>query len=127
MVDGPFITHALQNRIHIKEQLPKLLDGRATPMVTGCILAELRELGDRALGAAIIAKGFYRVKCGHTEPVGAARCVCEQIGKNNERKFLVATQDTELVRSLRQIPGVPLIRLNGQCLLWRSLRTAPGL
>merc|ERR1719253_806534 len=110
MVDGPFITHALQNRIHIKEQLPKLLDGRTTTMVTNCIMAELRSLGDRALGAAIIAKGYYRVKCDHVAPVSAARCICEQIGKNNERKFMVATQDPDLVRNLRRIPGVPLIR-----------------
>ena len=40
-----------------QEQLPKMLEGRTTPMVTNCVLEEFRSLGDRALGAAIIAKG----------------------------------------------------------------------
>eukprot|EP00425_Heterocapsa_triquetra_P009317 CAMPEP_0195128538 /NCGR_PEP_ID=MMETSP0448-20130528/139412_1 /TAXON_ID=66468 /ORGANISM="Heterocapsa triquestra, Strain CCMP 448" /LENGTH=273 /DNA_ID=CAMNT_0040166345 /DNA_START=26 /DNA_END=844 /DNA_ORIENTATION=+ len=115
LVDGTIITHALQNKIHIKEQLPKLLGGRATPSVTGCVLAELRALGSRALGAAIIAKGYYRVKCGHDDkPIGAAACCLEQIGKSNDRKFLVATQDPELTQTLRQVPGVPIISINGQ-------------
>ena len=35
-----------------------MLEGRSTPMVTTCVLEELRSLGDRALGAAIIAKGW---------------------------------------------------------------------
>lgn len=115
LVDGTFISHALHHKIHIKEQLPKLLGGRATTMVTGCVMAELRKLGSRALGAAIIAKGYYRVKCGHDDkPISAAACCLEQIGKRNERHFLVATQDQELAQALRQVPGVPLIRLNGQ-------------
>ena len=44
-----------------QEQLPKMLEGRSTPMVTNCVLEELRSLGDRALGAAIIAKGWLRL------------------------------------------------------------------
>lgn len=115
LVDGTFLTHALQQKIHVKEQLPKMLEGRTTPMVTGCVLAELRSLGDRALGAAIIAKGYYRVKCGHDDaPISASRCICEQISTTNERRFLVATQDPELCLQLRKVPGVPLIRLKGQ-------------
>ncbi|CAE7520485.1 rRNA-processing protein UTP23-like [Symbiodinium microadriaticum] len=114
LVDGTFLTHALQQRIHVKEQLPKMLEGRTTPMTTGCILAELRSLGDRALGAAVIAKGYYRVKCGHDEhPIGASKCILEQIGRTNDRRFFVATQDPELRQELRSIPGVPLMRLNG--------------
>mmetsp|Transcript_50269 Transcript_50269/g.79611 ORF Transcript_50269/g.79611 Transcript_50269/m.79611 type:complete len:296 (-) Transcript_50269:60-947(-) len=113
LVDGSFISHALQHKFHIKEQLPKILTGRTTLMVTNCVMAELRSLGDTALGAAIIAKGYYRIKCAHDRPIGAARCICEQIGKTNERSFIVATQNNELAWNLRQVPGVPLIRLNG--------------
>jgi len=115
LVDGTFLTHALQQKIHVKEQLPKMLEGRTTPMVTGCVLAELRSLGERALGAAIIAKGYYRLKCGHDEdPISASKCILQQIGKSNERRLFVATQDGELRNQLREIPGVPILRLNGQ-------------
>lgn len=114
VVDGTFLTHALQNKIHVKEQLPKLMEARATPMITGCVLAELRALGERALGAAIIAKNYYRLKCKHNEPVAAADCIREQIAETNERRLIVATQDPELLQALRQVPGVPLLRLHGQ-------------
>ncbi|CAK9036717.1 unnamed protein product [Durusdinium trenchii] len=113
LVDGTFLTHALQQRIYVKEQLPKMLEGRSTPMVTNCVLEELRALGERALGAAIIAKGYYRLKCGHETPIVAAKCICQQIGQSNERRLLVATQDPELLATLRAVPGVPLIRLHG--------------
>ena len=113
LVDGTFLTHALQQRIFVKEQLPKMLEGRSTPMVTNCVLEELRGLGDRALGAAIIAKGYYRLKCGHDEPIGASKCIAQQIGDANQRRLLVATQDPGLLATLRKVPGVPLIRLNG--------------
>lgn len=113
IVDGTFLTHALQSKFHVKEQLPKMLEARCTPCTTGCIMAELRSLGDRALGAAIIAKGYYRVQCGHETPVGAKQCIAEQVGAKNERSFLVATQDLELAQAVRAVPGVPLIRLDG--------------
>lgn len=114
LVDGTFISHALRHKIHIKEQLPKILCGRATPVVTGCIMAELRSLGKRALGAALIAKGYYRIQCGHDEPLPAAECIRQHMDKKNERRFLLATQDAELVNTVRQMMGVPLIRLNNQ-------------
>jgi len=114
LIDGTFITHALNNKIHIREQLPKIFDGRATPMVTQCVLAELRSLGPRAVGAVMIAKGYYRIKCGHDTPVPASECMSQQIGLTNERNFLVATQDVKLIKSLRKVPGVPLLRLQNQ-------------
>lgn len=115
LVDGTFIMHALKHRIHIKEQLPKMLGARATPCATSCTMAELRSLGDRASGAAIIAKGYYRVKCGHEDnPINAAQCLCQQISNGNERNFMIATNDTDLVWKLRNRPGIPLLRLNGQ-------------
>lgn len=115
LVDGTFLTHALQNKVHVKEQLPKMLDGRATPMVTNCVMQELRSLGSNALGAAIIAKGYYRIKCGHDRGIGACACIREQVGNANARKFLVASQDPELQKLLREVPGVPVLRLNGPC------------
>lgn len=113
IVDGTFLTSALQSQFHVKEQLPKMLEGRTTPMVTGCVMAELRKLGDKALGASIIARGYYRLKCNHHDPISAAECIIQQVGAANDRKLFVATQDADLVRTLRAVPGVPLLRLDG--------------
>eukprot|EP00927_Polykrikos_kofoidii_P032402 TRINITY_DN27619_c0_g1_i1.p1 TRINITY_DN27619_c0_g1~~TRINITY_DN27619_c0_g1_i1.p1 ORF type:complete len:290 (-),score=54.10 TRINITY_DN27619_c0_g1_i1:105-974(-) len=114
IVDGTFVTQALQHKVHVKEQLPKMLDGRATPMTTSCVMAELRKLGERALGASIISKGYYRLKCGHGKPIAASKCIRQQVGSSNERKFIVATQDAKLLQELRdEVPGLPLLRMDG--------------
>jgi len=117
MCDPTFIYQSLEKKLHIKEQLPKLLGGRVTPMVTNCGMAELRrlrkEIGDQFIGSIVIAKGLYRVKCPHVEPLGAAKCYEEQI-KEGDKKWIVATQDETLRTELRKIPGVPILYLAGQ-------------
>lgn len=41
LIDGTFINAALKSKVHIKEQLPKLLGGRTTPVVTECVRASI--------------------------------------------------------------------------------------
>jgi len=114
LIDGTFTVNALREKIPVKEMLPKMLGGRVTPCTTGCVLAELRSLKDKGMHGAVIAKSYYRVKCAHTEPVSASQCVREQIGPDNVRKFIVATQDMGLTKQLRRVAGVPLIRMTQQ-------------
>lgn len=116
LIDGTFINAALKNKIHIKEQLPKMLGAKCTPMITGCAINELRSLGSSCLGAVVIAKGYYRLKCGHDEnPLGAHECMACCVGAENKGSYLVATQDESLRKKLRAIPGVPILKLEGQC------------
>eukprot|EP00743_Colponemidia_sp_Colp-15_P006787 GILK01007318.1.p1 GENE.GILK01007318.1~~GILK01007318.1.p1 ORF type:complete len:304 (-),score=63.04 GILK01007318.1:196-1026(-) len=111
LVDGTFVQAALENKIHIKEQLVKMIQAKARPVITKCITDELRSLGDAFTGAAIICKGFNREKCGHANSVGAADCILSMIGEKNEQKFCVASQDESLRKRLRMIPGIPLLYL----------------
>jgi len=118
LCEPSFIYQSLEKKLHIKEQLPKLLGGRVTPMVTSCGMEELRrlkrEIGDQFIGSIVIAKGFYRIKCGHDEnPLGAAEC-CAELLKNRENKWIMASQDENLRSQIREIPGVPLLYLAGQ-------------
>jgi len=113
LVDGPFVQEALQGKLDVREQLTKLVSGgRITPCTTSCILHELRNLGQKGEAALWIAQTFYKVKCGHSDPLSAADCVQDQIGAENERRLIVATQDLDLAAHLRNVPGVPLIRFN---------------
>lgn len=116
LIDGTFINAALKNKIHIKEQLPKILGAKCTPMVTGCALQELRSLGSSCLGAVVIAKGYYRLKCGHDDcPLAAHECMAQAVGAKNAGGYIVATQDEALRKRLRAVPGVPILRLEAQC------------
>ncbi|KAF7458826.1 rRNA-processing protein UTP23 [Cryptosporidium felis] len=72
LIDGTFIMAALKNKIHIKEQFPKILGGKTTPIVTDCIFKEIEMLNrldesGRAdfSGAKLVARGYFRHKCGH--------------------------------------------------------------
>lgn len=117
LCEPSFIYQSLEKKLHIKEQLPKLLGGRVTPMVTECGMAELRrlhkEVGDQFIGSIVIAKGLYRIKCGHDQPLGAAAC-CGEMLEDRDNKWLIASQDENLRAQIRQIPGVPILYLNGQ-------------
>ncbi|CAD7957560.1 unnamed protein product [Amoebophrya sp. A120] len=69
LFDPTFIHVALESKIHIKEQLCKILGThKVTPMVTSCGLQELKHLietrGKEFSGALKIAEGFYQIKCG---------------------------------------------------------------
>eukprot|EP00397_Hematodinium_sp_SG-2012_P060942 GEMP01080010.1.p1 GENE.GEMP01080010.1~~GEMP01080010.1.p1 ORF type:complete len:299 (+),score=62.15 GEMP01080010.1:47-898(+) len=117
LCDPTFIFQSLEKKVHIKEQIPKLLGARVTPMVTNCGMAELRrlktEIGDKFLGALIIAKGFYRVKCNHEEPITASKCI-EELMSERDKKWMIASQDNALRAVLRAIPGIPILTLSGQ-------------
>ncbi|KAF4654154.1 Small subunit processome component [Perkinsus olseni] len=114
LIDGTFIDAALKSKVHIKEQLPKLLGGRTTPVVTECVYQELRDLGADFSGSAIIARGYYRLKCGHTKgECSAADCITKQLASNNPKQYLVCTQDKALRERVRRVPGAGLIILHG--------------
>ncbi|ORX91375.1 hypothetical protein K493DRAFT_165059, partial [Basidiobolus meristosporus CBS 931.73] len=112
IVDGDFCQAALDSRINLKEQVPKTLLGQAKPMYTTCGLAELREKGEDFLGTVIAMKRFEKRRCPHKTPISSAECLSEIIGKDNQHNYCIATQNTQLRSSFRQIPGVPLLYLN---------------
>ncbi|XP_028398336.1 rRNA-processing protein UTP23 homolog [Dendronephthya gigantea] len=117
LIDGTFCQAALQNRINIKEQLPKYLDADIQLLTTECVLHELESLGGALYGALVIAKRFKTRKCSHREHVPATECVAHLVGDKNEKRYFVATQDKHLRNRFRKIPGVPLLYINYNCIV----------
>lgn len=64
-----FIRQSVKARINIKEQLPKILQGRAYPVVTRCVIEELKAKGKGGdpLGAAVMARKFQTIQCKHSK------------------------------------------------------------
>lgn len=85
-----------------------LLYAKCNLIITDCVIAEMEKLGPRYAIALRIAKDerFERLRCDHTGTY-ADDCLTERVQKH--RVYLVATNDRELKRRLRKIPGVPLI------------------
>nr|XP_024215895.1 rRNA-processing protein UTP23 homolog isoform X2 [Halyomorpha halys] len=109
LVDGTFCNTALQNKINITEQLLKYLGGDVKLLTTPCAILEMEKLGSPLYGATLILKQFPVHQCGHKSPIFAAACIKNMIGKNNEFRYILASQDRDLQRCVTHHPGVPLL------------------
>ncbi|VDM99417.1 unnamed protein product [Thelazia callipaeda] len=116
LLDGTFALAALQNKINLREQMPKYLNDEVDICVTSCVLKELENLGSTVYGALHICKQFDIEPCPH-EPIRTAVECIKHMARRMKRKkiYLFATQDYELTKALKQIPGAPIlfIKFNG--------------
>ena len=129
LVDGNFCHAALENKLHIKNQLPKMLGAGCKELVTPCVLEELKSLGDNFRGALLIAKRFEVRSCGHRGRLKAAHeCLSSLVGHdNNPNHYIVATQDLNLRKQLRLCPAVPLMYVQYNVIVMESPSEASKL
>ncbi|KAI8010423.1 rRNA-processing protein utp23 [Camellia lanceoleosa] len=52
---------------------------------------------------------IFTTRCDHEKRKSAVACIMEIIGEDNPEHFFVATQDADLRKNLREVPGVPVI------------------
>ncbi|OQR85354.1 rRNA-processing protein [Achlya hypogyna] len=125
LLDGNFIAMCLKMNVDIATRVPKFLQtDKCIFMVTAAAVNELKVLGaaDKDMLAAWnLAKTFQTVD-GSGDDVTAAMLAA--VGERNERKYIVATQETELRAALRRVPGVPLIYLNRSVLVFEDMSEA---
>jgi len=112
LVDLTFCQEALQNRVQIKDQLARYLDGEFKLFITDCIKAEGHMIGSRLHGALVIADNFSRFNCGHDKAIEATSCISSLVKNDNQHGLFIATQDHELRDVLRSMPGIPLLHVN---------------
>lgn len=81
-------------------------------LTTQCVIVETEKLDKKLLGALLILKQYPVHKCGHeANPITGSKCLLSMLGKCNEKHYIVATQDRDLQKQIRNIPGVPLLYL----------------
>nr|XP_022920547.1 rRNA-processing protein UTP23 homolog [Onthophagus taurus] len=115
LIDGTFCLAALNNQINIADNIPKYLNGELKLLTTQCAIIEMEKLGAKLQGALLILKQYSLHKCGHERhPISGAKCFLSMVGKNNEKHYIIATQDRELQSKLRSLPGVPLLYLHSK-------------
>ncbi|KAL5982962.1 hypothetical protein ACLOJK_017042 [Asimina triloba] len=109
LCDGTFIHHLIQHSVDLS-QLSKLLSAPTKLFITKCILGELRSLGDSHSDTVRTARTFLIARCDHeSKRRSAANCIESVIGEDNSEHFFVATQDVDLRRKFKEVPGVPVI------------------
>ncbi|VDK42458.1 unnamed protein product [Anisakis simplex] len=110
LMDGTFAMAALQNKINLREQMPKYLNEEVEICVTKCVLNELEKLGDALYGALHICKQFTIDPCPHEPLRSASECIRHMARRmESKTKYLIATQDNALTDSLRQLRGAPIL------------------
>lgn len=115
LLDGTFCQAALQNKINLREQMPKYLaEPQVEMFTTECVMNELKQLGKPLHGAFVICEQFRISKCPHKPMRTAAECIAHlarRSRKEEHTKYFVATQDDALLEKLRLLGGVPLMSI----------------
>ncbi|TAQ84536.1 hypothetical protein B7494_g7141 [Chlorociboria aeruginascens] len=107
LIDTNFLSHSIQNKLPLLETLMDTLFAKCNPIITDCVMAELEKLGPKYRLALRIARDerWERLRCDHK--VYADDCLVDRVLKH--RIYIVATNDRELKRRVRKIPGVPIL------------------
>lgn len=114
LCDGPIIFQSLKNDLYLKRSLPKLLGAPAYPVVTECVVRELRRLGDDFTNAAIFAKRVKRVPCVHDGKADVAECLLSHLRSPSHAAFVLATNDPEASQKAARVPGVAIVSILNQ-------------
>nr|CDQ04659.1 Bm14021, isoform b [Brugia malayi] len=118
LLDGTFAMAALQNKINLREQMPKYLNAEVDIRVTSCVLKELEKLGSALYGALHICRQFDVESCPHRPVRTAVECIKHMARRMKRRTtYFFATQDNELTEALKQIPGVPILFIKYNAIL----------
>ncbi|CAK4081682.1 unnamed protein product [Aphanomyces euteiches] len=126
LLDGNFIAMCLKMHVDIAERVPKFLQtDKCNYFVTRAVLDELKkvaEMDKEMLTAWETAKKFEVLNGKQGDDATAS--IVAAVGDRNARKYIVATQETELRATLRKVPGVPLIYLNRSVLVFEDMSEA---
>lgn len=122
----------LQMKVQIHERMPGFLQVKSHEIeyyIPRAVVMELELLGRDMQPAIDLAKSFriiepHEYKSVDGTSVDVTSVIESIIGERNERKFLVATQEVELRKALRMIPGVPLMYLNRSVLVFEDISRA---
>ncbi|GLI74702.1 rRNA-processing protein fcf1 [Penicillium ochrochloron] len=108
LVDTNFISHTIQHKLEVIPTMMDCLYAKCIPIITDCVLAELEKLGQKYRLALRVAKDprFERIKCDH-KGTYADDCLVDRVIKH--RVYIVATNDRDLKRRIRKIPGAPIM------------------
>ncbi|KAK4889558.1 rRNA-processing protein fcf1 [Elasticomyces elasticus] len=108
LVDTNFLSHTVHHKLPLLPTLMDTLYATCIPTITSCVMAELEKLGPKYRIALQIARDerWERLECDH-KGTYADDCIVDRVMK--QRVYLVATNDRDLKRRVRKVPGVPIL------------------
>lgn len=108
LLDTNFFNFSIQKKIDINRGLMDCLYAKCIPIVTDCVMAELEKLGPKYRIALTLAKDprIKRISCSHGGTY-ADDCLVNRVMQH--KCYIVATNDADLKRRIRKIPGIPIM------------------
>ncbi|XP_033210989.1 rRNA-processing protein FCF1 homolog isoform X2 [Belonocnema kinseyi] len=108
LIDTNFINFSIKNKLDIIQNMMECLYAKCIPYITDCVLGELEKLGQKYKIALKIIKDprFERLECNHRGTY-ADNCIVNRVTQH--KCYIVATNDKDLKRRIRKIPGVPIM------------------
>ncbi|OJD31104.1 rrna-processing protein fcf1 [Diplodia corticola] len=108
LVDTNFLSHTVQRKLELLPSMMDCLFAKCCPVITSCVMAELEKLGPKYRIALRIARDerWERLECDH-KGVYADDCIVDRVQKH--KVYIVASNDRDLKRRIRKIPGVPIM------------------
>ena len=108
IIDTNFINFSIQNKLDIFKSMMDCLLAKCNPCITDCVIAELEKLGHKYRLALRLAKDprMRRLTCCHRGTY-ADDCIVDRISQH--RCYIVGTNDKDLKKRIRKIPGVPVL------------------
>ncbi|KAH8887390.1 Fcf1-domain-containing protein [Thozetella sp. PMI_491] len=108
LIDTNFFSHTVRMKLPVLESAMDCLYASVNPIITSCVMAELEKLGPKYKVALMQARDerFARITCDH-QGTYADDCIVDRIQKH--RIYIVATNDKDLKKRIRKVPGVPIM------------------
>lgn len=112
LIDTNFFNFSIQKKIDLVRGLMDCLYAKCIPIVTDCVMAELEKLGPKYRIALKLAKDprIKRISCSHSGTY-ADDCLVHRVIQH--KCYIVATNDADLKRRIRKVPGVPIMSVGG--------------
>ncbi|CAI5745751.1 unnamed protein product [Peronospora destructor] len=133
LLDSNFIAMCIQMKVDVHERVATYLQVKPYECefyVPRAALEELQLLGESMKEASELATSFQveeiydQSEKEDGKPVDVSKAIQTIIGDKNDRKFVVCTQEVELRKALRLVPGVPLMYLNRSVLVFEEISHA---
>lgn len=126
IVDDQIVTASNDSSFDLAKGLERTLQAEVKVMITQCCMQALYEIGNQ--DAISMAKEFERRRCNHNpkDPKTPMECIesIVDINGTNKHRYVVASQDVQIRRKLRRVPGVPLVHISRAVMVMEPLSDA---
>ncbi|KAK0119070.1 hypothetical protein ONS95_007933 [Cadophora gregata] len=135
LLDAQMIRDADKFKMDLVGGLERTLHGEVKPMITQCSMRHLYAAASEPGVSYLIdkAKKYERRRCGHRpeeypEPLSTQECLASVVdpkgSKTNKNRYVVASQELEVRKQMREILGVPLVYINRSVMIMEPMAEA---